>query len=99
METLVPTVQERLARCGTSVYLSGLVSGANIVLSIDGVETALVASGAEMSVAVAPLPQGVHVKAKMDAGSGFTPWSPEVVVEQADVPPIAGPQLPSEVGA
>ncbi|MBM4441529.1 MAG: hypothetical protein FJ027_14035 [Candidatus Rokubacteria bacterium] len=99
MATLAPTVHERLARCGTRIFVDGLVSGADVRLSIDGAETAFTATGSARHVAVPALVPGAAVKARQDAGSGFSPWSPVVVVEDALLPPGAAPQLPENVGA
>lgn len=98
MTTLVPTVHERLARCGTRVDVDGLAPGADVILSVGGVESSHTALGAFQSFIV-PLTAGVKVKAKQDAGEGFTGWSPEVEVEDAAVPPDSAPGLPESVGA
>ncbi|HVR99280.1 MAG TPA: hypothetical protein VMW27_21850 [Thermoanaerobaculia bacterium] len=98
MATLVPTVHERLARCNTAVYVDGLVTGATVELSVDGTPFSVTAMGGGHVFAVPSLTAGAKVKARQDDGSGFTPWSPEVVVEDALVPPEAGPLLPDEVG-
>jgi hypothetical protein len=47
---------------------------------------------------VPPLSGGDTVQAKQDVGGGFTPWSPEVEVEQVALPPAAAPHLPEQVG-
>ena len=93
MDTLVPTVHERLARCGTSVYVTGLTPGATVALSVGGATINAVAPGAAMNLTVPSLGTAAAVKARQDAGSGFTPWSPEVIVENAAVPPPAAPRL------
>jgi len=93
-----PTVHERLARCSTSVYVDGIVSGANVVLSVGGVEQSQIVIGGAFSFAVPPLAPNAIVKAKQDAGAGFSPWSPDVMVENAEVPPKAAPRLPDSVG-
>src|SRR5437867_2983978 len=98
MPTLCPTVHERLARCGTAVFVDGLVTGADAVLSVNGVECSITAPGGGYDFVVPPLNAGDTVLAKQDAGGGFTPWSPQVVVEDAAVPPDAAPRLPEEVG-
>lgn len=101
--TLPPTVHERLARCGTRVRVSGLVPGADVLLSIVGPPPAgeaqythTATSSAHMFT-VPPLTPGAAVRAGQDAGGGFTPWSPEVIVEDAVVPPTSGPGLPESV--
>lgn len=99
MATLAPTVHERLARCGTRIYVDGLVAGADVVLSVGGSEFSHTATSGSHHFTVPPLVANVAVKAKQDAGAGYSPWSPEVVVEDALVPPQAAPVLPEEVGA
>jgi dienelactone hydrolase len=99
MPLLPPTVHERIARCGTEVALSGLVAGATAEVSVAGAVHTVVATGSRHSLTVAPLAAGDEVRARQDDGSGPTPWSPTVTVEDAAVPPTAPPQLPSEVGA
>jgi dienelactone hydrolase len=96
--TLVPTVHERIARCNTSIFLDRLAPGAAVVLSIDGTELSGVAPGGQMNFPVPSLGGGERIRAKQDAGSGFTPWSPEVEVEDAFMPPVVSPHLPEEVG-
>jgi dienelactone hydrolase len=98
MPTLVPTVHERIARCGAHVYVDGLVPGADVVVSVDGVEHNVTAAGGALHLPVPPLNANTVVKAKQDAGGGFTPWSPEVRVEDALVPPVTAPHLPEQVG-
>jgi len=68
------------------------------VISVDGVETSQRAGGGALLFTVAPLIVGAVVKAKQDTGEGFTPWSPEVTVEDAAIPPGAAPRLPDDVG-
>lgn len=97
--TLVPTVHERIARCNTSIYLDRIVHGADVVVSVDGTEFNATASGSSMRFPVPALAGGEIVRARQDAGSGFTPWSPDVAVEDVILPPIVSPHLPDEVGA
>ena len=97
--TLVPTVHERIARCNTSVFLDRLVPGADVRLSIDGAELSATATGGQMLFPVPALNGGELIRARQDAGSGFTPWSPEVEVENAFVPPMVSPHTPAEVGS
>ncbi|WP_427017620.1 alpha/beta hydrolase family protein [Pseudarthrobacter sp. P1] len=97
--TLVPAIHERIAQCTTSILVERLVPGAQLVVSVDGTEYSAVASGASVQLAVPPLAGGAVVRAKQDAGSGFTPWSADVEVEDALLPPITSPRLPEEVGA
>lgn len=97
--TLVPTVHERIARCNTSIYVDGLVPGADVIVAVDAVEHNFTASGGSFHLTVPSLSGGEKVKAKQDAGAGFTPWSPEVEVEQVILPPVTLPHLPDEVGA
>jgi hypothetical protein len=97
--TLAPTVHERLAQCGTSVYIDGLVTGSQVVLSVGGVEYRFMATGSDAAPEVPPLQAQAEVKAKQDTGSGFSPWSPVVIVESAVSPPDSAPLLPDEVGA
>jgi dienelactone hydrolase len=96
--TLVPTVHERLAECNTSIYLDGLVPGADVIVAVNATEHNFTAPGGGFNLAVPPLNGGDKVKAKQDAGGGFTPWSPEVEVEQVALPPNAAPHLPEQVG-
>ncbi len=98
MPILPPTVHERLARCGTQVVVSGLISGADVTVTVDGTPHAFVASGPSRSVAVTSLSGGASVHAEQDDGSGPSGPSPEVVVEDVSLPPEAGPHLPSQVG-
>jgi hypothetical protein len=80
------------------VYVDGLVAGADVVLSVGGIESSHTATTDAHNFTVPPLGAGAVVKARQDAGSGYSPWSPEVVVEDALVPPAAAPVLPAEVG-
>ena len=98
MVQLTPTVHERLARCGTSVAVTGLVAGADVQVDAGGTLHAFSATAGSESLDVAPLSPGDVVRARQDDGSGLTPWSVGVVVEDAAVPPAAGPLLPSQVG-
>lgn len=97
--TLVPVIHERIAKCTTSVLVERLVPGAQLVVSVDGTEYSAVASWASVKLAVPPLDARAVVRAKQDAGSGFTPWSADVEVEDALLPPVTSPRLPEEVGA
>jgi hypothetical protein len=97
--TLVPTVHERLARCGLRVFVDGLVSGADVVLSIDGVDIMQTATGGGLTFVTPSLAPLAVVRAKQDSGAGFTPWSPDVIVEDAVSPPVTTPVLPDDVGA
>jgi hypothetical protein len=100
MATLTPSVHELLARCGTRVYVDGLVAGADVVLTINGASQPAQTAGADGSLwfAVPPLQGGAAVQAKQDAGAGFTPLSPAVIVEDVLLPPNAPPTLPDAVG-
>jgi hypothetical protein len=95
---LPPTVHERLARCGERVFVDGLVAGATVELHVDGTVLTQTASGSRRTFTVPPLNAGATVRARQDTGSGFTPFSPPVVVEEAFVPPEAGPSLPEVIG-
>ncbi|MCX6499643.1 MAG: hypothetical protein NTU93_12735 [Arthrobacter sp.] len=97
--TLVPVIHERISECTTSVLVERLVPGAQLVVSVDGTEYSAVASGASVQLAVPPLNGRAVLRAKQDAGSGFTPWSADVEVEDALLPPDTSPRLPEEVGA
>ncbi|CAN5538773.1 hypothetical protein BH23CHL4_BH23CHL4_15290 [soil metagenome] len=97
--TLVPTLHERIARCNPSVYLDRLVPGADVVVSVDGMELNATAGGSSMQFPVPALNGGEIIRARQDAGAGFTPWSPDVEVEDVILPPIVSPHLPEEVGA
>jgi dienelactone hydrolase len=97
--TLVPTVHERIARCNTSIHLDRLVPGADVVVAVDGTEHNATAPGSSMNFPVPSLGGGEIIHAKQDAGAGFTPWSPDVEVEDVILPPIVSPHLPQEVGA
>lgn len=99
MSTLTPTVHERIARCGTQVYVDGLNTGADVEVDVGEIITNFTATGPGKNVLVASLSQGDKVRARQDAGSGFTLWSPMVTVENALVPPNAGPNMPAEVGS
>ncbi|NND63238.1 MAG: hypothetical protein HKN48_08595 [Flavobacteriaceae bacterium] len=98
MPTLVPTVHERIAKCGTQVYIDGLTVGADVEVDVGGAITGFNATHTSKNFTVASLVDGQAVRARQDAGSGFTPWSPAVEVENAQVPPQVGPDLPVEVG-
>jgi len=98
MSTLTPTVHERIARCGTLIYIDGLVSGADVELDIAGDIIPFVATGGAKNQVVPSLTTDDAVRSRQDDGSGWTPWSPQVVVEDAKVPPDARPILPSQVG-
>jgi hypothetical protein len=98
MAQLTPTVHERISRCGVSIPLSGLVGGAAVEVDVAGAVHAFTWAGGGQQVTVPALAAGDVVRARQDDGSGFTPWSPAVLVEDAAVPPTAGPLLPSEVG-
>ena len=99
MVALTPTVYERLARCGTKVRVGGIVPGAQVVLSVGGNEFTANPSGGSHIFDVPALAPGVEVRARQDDGSGFTPWSASVLVEDVQLPPVASPQLPVEVGS
>jgi dienelactone hydrolase len=99
MPQLPPTVLERLARCGTSVGLTGLVPGAAVEIEIDGVVHAFTAAGAGQHFVVPALDANRRVRARQDDGSGLTSWSPDVFVEDVADPPTARPLLPSQVGS
>lgn len=99
MAALTPTVHERVARCGTRVPVTGLISGARVELSVDGVTFTHVATGGGHAFAVPALAAGAVLTATQDDGSGATPPSPPVIVEDAAVPPTAAPLFPSEVGS
>lgn len=99
MATLPPTVHERLARCGTRVFVDGLISGALVELDVGGTISTHTALAGVQSFIVPPLQAGLNVRARQDTGDGFSLWSPVVVVEDALVPPQAAPALPDEVGA
>src|ERR1044072_5311253 len=100
MPLLPPTVHERLARCGTSIVIRGLVGGATVEVDVSGARYSFVAAGAGHNLGVPPLAADDVVRARQDDGSGngFTPWSPSVIVEDAASPPTAAPLLPLEVG-
>lgn len=102
MSALTPTVHERIARCNTSVRVSGLVGGATVELRIErsggtDIETH-VATSSVHHFTVALLDGGDKISARQNDGGGFTPSSPQVIVEEAAVPPTAGPLLPAQVG-
>jgi hypothetical protein len=98
LPVLPPTVHERLARCGTHVYVSGLITDADVVLTINGFDHHHVATGASHTFVVPSLSDGASVRAKQDDGSGFSNDSPNIIVEEVDLPPVAAPQLPGQVG-
>ena len=99
MSTLTPTVHERLARCETGIYIDGLNSGADVEVDVGGTIIPFTAIGASKNLAVASLNPGAKIRARQNSGSGFTPWSPQVIVEEALVPPNAGPNLAAEIGS
>jgi dienelactone hydrolase len=99
MAQLTPTVLERLSRCATSIPISGMVAGATVEVKVAGTAHAFTATGGTQAITVPPLVAADVVRARQDDGGGFTPWSPKVVVEDAAVPPVAAPLLPSQVGA
>jgi hypothetical protein len=96
--TLVPTVHQRIARCNTSIFLDRLAAGADVIVAVDGTEHNATAGGSTMHFPVPSLAGGEIIHAKQDAGSGFTPWSPDVEVEAVILPPVVSPHLPEEVG-
>lgn len=98
MVQLTPTVHERLARCATTVRLSGLVAGATVEIDVAGALQQFIATGGVSYQAVPPLNADEIVRARQNTGDGFTPFSPGVVVEDAAVPPVSAPLLPSQVG-
>ena len=98
MPLLPPTVHGRLARCGTRVLVTGLVAGADVTLTVDGTDHNFVATGPQKSVVVPSLVGTTSVHVQQDDGSGPTGLSPAVVVEEVGLPPLARPQLPSQVG-
>lgn len=96
-QILPPTVHERLARCNERVFVDGIVPGALVELQVGtAVTSAVVASGGH-TFTVPPLVPGEIVRARQDDGSGFTPFSDTVTVEDAFVPPQAEPTLPEEI--
>lgn len=97
--TLTPTVHERLARCGAGVFVNGLVPGSTVELHVDATVFAATAGGGGHTFTVPPLSAGAQVRARQDAGAGYTPFSPVATVEDAFVPPEAAPGLPEAVGA
>ena len=99
MVLLAPTVHERIARCGTSIPLSGLVAGASVIVDVGGTLHTFVATGGGHHLPVPSLTAGDVVRVRQDDGGGPTPWSAAVEVEDAAVPPTAAPLLPSQVGA
>ena len=99
MATLTPTVHERLARCGTAVFIDGLSNGADVEVDVEGTIIPFTATGASKNLVVASLNPNEKIRARQNTGSGFTPWSPEVIVEDALVPPNAGPNLAAEIGS
>ncbi len=98
MPILPPTVLERLARCGNRIYVNGLVSGADVVVTVGGVEHSFVAAGSSHVLNVPPLNPLDAAHARQDDGSGFSNESAGVVVEDAESPPAVPPLLPGQVG-
>jgi dienelactone hydrolase len=98
MATLAPTVRERLARCGTRITVEGLVVGADVELSVNGTLFNYTATGGSHTFVVSPLDPNIPVQARQDAGSGFTPLSPVVTVEDVTLPPQSIPIMPPQVG-
>lgn len=99
MPALTPTVHERIARCGTQVFVDGLVIGADVELEVNGNIIPFTATGSSSNVTVPSLEATHEVRARQNDGGGFTPWSPVVIVEDALVPPVVGPSMPVEVGS
>jgi hypothetical protein len=95
---LPPTVHERLALCGERVFVDGLVPGATVELHVDSAILTTTTSGGGHTFVVPQLSAGAAVRARQDAGAGFTSFSPSVIVENAFVPPQAAPTLPDEIG-
>lgn len=70
MPTLTPTVRERIVRCGTTIYVDGLESGANLVVSVDATEFSQVVTGGGVSFTVPSLAANAVVKAKQVPAAG-----------------------------
>jgi dienelactone hydrolase len=96
--TLPPTVHERLARCAEQVFADGISTGATVELHIDNAVFPVNGTGQGHTFTVPPLTPGAVVRARQDAGAGFSAFSPAVTVEDAFVPPQASPSLPEEIG-
>ncbi|TRW46615.1 alpha/beta hydrolase [Georgenia yuyongxinii] len=99
MAALTPTVLERVARCATQVHVNGLTTGAQVVLTVDGATFTGTAAGGGHMFDVPPLAADAVLTATQDDGSGPTPPSPAVIVEDAAGPPTSAPLFPAEVGA
>jgi dienelactone hydrolase len=95
--TLPPTVHERLARCGTRVFVDGIVPGATVELHVDVAVHSASVTGTSRTFDVPPLSAGAVVRARQDIGGGFTAFSPSVTAENAFVPPEAAPTLPERI--
>ena len=98
MPILPPIVHERLARCGERVFVDGLFPGATAELHVDDAIYTVTTGGSSHNFVVPQLNAGAVVRARQDGGTGFTPFSPSIVVENAFVPPEAAPSLPEEIG-
>jgi hypothetical protein len=81
------------------VTVNGLITGAEVVLSVDGTEFTHIATGGGHTFTVPTLDPGAVLTARQDDGSGPTPPSPPVIVENAAVPPTSSPLFPAEVGS
>lgn len=98
MPTLPPTVHERVAACNTQVFVDGIVPGADVQFEAGPNSISETVTSTRRTFTIPELDAGDVVRARQDTGSGFSAWSPEVVVEEVELPPNSAPHLPSGVG-
>src|SRR5260370_24320256 len=88
MALLPPTVGERLAKCGTTVVVWGVVPGANVELRIDGATQNRVVNDSWTEFTVASLNANQQVTARQTLAPDPTSAdSPAVVVGDVQLPP------------
>jgi hypothetical protein len=98
MPTLPPTVHERVAACNTRIFVNGIAPGADVQIEAGPNSVSETVTSSSRTFTVPELDAGDVIRARQDAGSGFSAWSPEVVVEEVELPPNSAPQLPAGVG-
>ena len=99
MALLPPTVGERLAKCGTTVVVWGVVPGANVELRIDGATQNRVVNDSWTEFTVASLNANQQVTARQTLAPDPTSAdSPAVVVGDVQLPPPS-PRLAPTISA
>lgn len=96
-QMLPPTVYERVAHCNERILVDGISSGALVELHIGTDIYSTVVAANSHAFAVPAVNAGDVIRSRQDDGSGFTPFSATVIVENAFVPPVAAPSLPEEI--